>query len=67
MVIIWLIFTLMLFVLEPFFIKKRIIENAKTDPERAFNKIQKMHSHLPWLSILTIIGALAGSPNWLFF
>ena len=67
MVIIWLIFTLMIFVFEPLFLKKRFIEKAKADPERAFHKNQKMHSHLLWLSILTIIGALAGSHGWLFF
>jgi uncharacterized membrane protein len=67
MVIIWLIFTLMIFVLEPLFLKKRFIEKAKADPEGTFNKIQKTHSHLLWLSILTIIGAVAGSHGWLFF
>ena len=67
MVIIWLIFTLMIFVLEPMFLEKRMKEKAKADPEGTFNKIQKTHSHLLWLSILTIIGAVAGSHGWLFF
>jgi hypothetical protein len=57
----------MIFVLEPLFLKKRFIEKAKADPEGTFNKIQKTHSHLLWLSILTIIGAVAGSHGWLFF
>jgi uncharacterized membrane protein len=67
MVIIWLIFTLMIFVLEPLILKKRFIEKAKSDPEGTFNKIQKTHSHLLLLGILTIIGAVAGSHGWLFF
>jgi uncharacterized membrane protein len=67
MVIIWLIFTLMIFVLEPMFLEKKMKEKAKADPEGTFNKIQKTHSHLLWLSILTIIGAVAGSHGWLFF
>ena len=67
MVIIWLIFTLMIFVFEPLFLKQKFIEKAKADPEGALNKIQKTHSHLLWLSILTIIGAVAGSHGWLFF
>ena len=67
MVIVWLIFTLMLFVIEPFFLKEKLIERAKTDPEGAFKKIQKMHAHLLWISLLTIIGAVAGGHGWLFF
>ena len=67
MLIIWLIFTLMIFILEPMMLKKRMKEKAKEDPEATLNKIQKTHSHLLWLSILTIIGAVAGSHGWLFF
>jgi len=67
MVIVWLIFTLMLFVIEPLILKKRWMEKAKTDPEAVFKKMQKMHLHLLWISLLTIIGALAGSHGWLFF
>ena len=67
MVIVWLIFTLLIFVFEPLFLKRRFIEKAKEDPAVTLNKIQKTHSHLLWLSILTIIGAVAGSHGWLFF
>ncbi len=67
MVIVWTIFTLMLFVFEPFIIKNKLIEKAKTDPEGAFKKIQTMHTHLLWISLLTIIGAVAGAHGWLFF
>ena len=67
MVIVWLIFTLLLFVIEPLFLQKEMMERVKTDPEAAFKKIQKMHYHLLWLSLLTIIGAVAGSHGWLFF
>ena len=67
MVIVWLIFTLMLFVIEPLLLKKRWMEKAKTDPEGVFKKMTKMHLHLLWISLLTIIGAVAGSHGWLFF
>jgi uncharacterized membrane protein len=67
MVIVWLIFTLMLFVIEPFILKDKLIERAKIDPEGTFKKIQKMHTHLLWISLLTIIGAVAGGHGWLFF
>ena len=67
MVIVWLIFTVMLFIVEPFILKNKLIEKAKTDPEGAFRKMQTMHTHLLWISLLTIIGAVAGSHGWLFF
>jgi len=67
MVIVWLLFTLMLFVIEPFILKDKLIERAKIDPVGTFKIIQKMHLHLLWLSLLAIIGAVAGSHGWLFF
>ncbi|RKY91457.1 MAG: hypothetical protein DRQ13_11405 [Ignavibacteriae bacterium] len=67
MATVWLIFTLMLFVIEPLVLKKRWREKAKTDPEGVFKQMQKMHLHLLWLSLLTIISAVAGSHGWLFF
>jgi len=66
MVIVWLIFTLMLFVLEPLFLKKKLIIQAKSDPEKTFKKIQKLHYILLIISLLTVIGAVAGSHGWFF-
>jgi uncharacterized membrane protein len=67
MVFVWLIFTLMLFVLEPLFLKKRLIEKAKTDPEGTFKRIQKLHVVLLLISLITVAGAMAGSHSWFFF
>jgi uncharacterized membrane protein len=67
MVLIWLIFIIMLFILEPLFLYKRMKEKAQIDPERTYKRIFRMHLHLMLLSILTIIGAVAGSHGWLFF
>ena len=67
MVLMWLIFTIMIFILEPFFLKKKMMQKARENPEEAFNKMFKMHLHLLLLSIITIIGAVAGSRGWLFF
>jgi uncharacterized membrane protein len=66
MVIVWLIFTLMLFVLEPLFLKKKLIVQARSDPEKTFKKIQKLHYILLIISLITIIGAVAGSHGWFF-
>lgn len=67
MVLIWLIFTLLLFILEPLFLHKRMRAKAEEEPEKAFRNIFRMHVILLVLSIVTIIGALAGSHGWLFF
>jgi len=67
MVLIWLIFTILLFILEPLILHKLIREKAERDPEGTFNSIFKMHIILLCLSILTLLGAAAGSHGWLFF
>lgn len=67
MVLIWLIFTLLLFILEPLILHKRMREKAEIDPEGTFKRVYKMHIFLLILSILTIIGAVAGSHGWIFF
>lgn len=67
MVLIWLIFTIMLFILEPLFLHKRMKEKAQVDPEKTYKRIFRMHLILLLLSLLTIIGAVAGAHGWLFF
>jgi uncharacterized membrane protein len=67
MVLVWLIFSILLFVLEPLFLHKKMRERAEKDPEKTFQNIFKMHVVLLLLSLITIIGALAGSHGWLFF
>lgn len=67
MVLMWLIFTLLLFVLEPLFLHKRMREKAEKDPDKTYRNIFRMHLVLLLLSLLAIIGAAAGSHGWLFF
>ena len=59
MVIVWLLFTLMLFVAEPFFLHRRLRERARTKPEITFRAVERFHWLL--LALITILGALAGS------
>lgn len=66
MVGVWALFTLMLFVLEPFFLHRRLIERARRDPAGTFALVQRMHWVLLVLSLLTVIGAAAGSHGWVF-
>lgn len=67
MVLVWLIFTLLLFILEPFLLHKKMREKAKNNPEQTFRNMYRMHIILLLLSLITIIGAVAGSHGWLFF
>ena len=66
MVLVWLIFTLMLFVLEPLFLHKRLIDRARREPEATFALISRLHWVLLGLSLVAIAGAVAGSHGFSF-
>ena len=61
MVLLWLIFTLMLFVAEPLFLDRWFEERAKQAPESTFGLVQRLHWLLLTLSLITVFGAVAGS------
>ena len=67
MTIVWLLFTLILFVLEPLILHKLFRKFATENPEKAFAIIHRMHWILLLLSLLTIAGAVAGCHGWFFF
>ncbi len=67
MVLIWFIFSLILFFLEPFLLHKVFKKFADKNPEKTFNILHRAHWVLLLLSIITIIGAVAGSHGWYFF
>jgi len=67
MIGVWILFTLMLFVLEPLFLHRRLIEQARHAPERTFARIERMHRVLLALSLVTVLGAVAGVHGLLFF
>lgn len=66
MVLVWLIFTLMLFVVEPLVLRPRIKNVGQRDPEKQFARMRRMHWVLLSLSLVTIAGAVAGSHGWMF-
>jgi len=61
MVIVWAVFTLMLFVLEPLFLHRRFLERAQRDAVGTFESVRRLHWFLLAISLLTIVGAVAGS------
>lgn len=61
MVAVWLIFTLMLFVLEPLVLHRLFRRIAQHDPRGLMLRIQRMHVFLLLISLITVAGAVAGS------
>lgn len=66
MTLVWLLFTLMLFVLEPLVLHAWFHARAVRDPDRTFAAILRLHRVLLALSLLTLLGAVAGSHGWQF-
>lgn len=66
MTIVWIIFTLVLYILEPFVLHKLFKKYANENPEKTFNILHKAHWILLIISLITILGAVAGS-HGLFF
>ncbi len=66
MVLLWFIFTIILFILEPLVLHKLFMKYAMKNPEKTFNFLHRAHWILLILSLITIIGAVAGSHGWYF-
>ena len=67
MVLLWALFTLMLFVLEPLFLHRWFIERATRDPDSTFALVVRLHWVLLGLSLATVAGATAGSHGFRLF
>lgn len=65
MVLVWLMFTLMLFVLEPLVLQRQLKQRAQRYPEKTFALIQRLHWALLSLSLIAVAGAVAGSHGWM--
>ena len=66
MVFIWLLFSIMLFVMEPRGRRRQVsVSVQKNISAERFAKIQRKHLMLLLLSLVTIAGAVAGSHGWL--
>jgi len=67
MTLIWLIFTIVLFVIEPLFLHRWFHEKAATNGDKAINLLHIMHIVLLTLSLLAVFGAVAGAHGFQFF
>jgi len=67
MVAVWLLFTLMLFIVEPLLLHRRQSAQAQRRPEAAFALVKWLHWFLLAISLITVLGAVAGSHGLLLF
>ncbi len=61
MVAIWLIFTVVLFILEPLFLHRWFADRAQRDPAGTLALVRRLHWILLSASLVTVAGAVAGS------
>ncbi|UTW48649.1 hypothetical protein [Bacterioplanoides sp. SCSIO 12839] len=66
MTLIWLIFSLILFVFEPLFLHRWYHQQAQINSDRTFAVMQKLHWTLLTVSLITVLAAVAGSHGWVF-
>jgi len=66
MTIIWVIFTVVLFVLEPLILHLFFRNQATKDSEKAFKWLHRKHKILLTLSLVAVFGAVAGSHDFSF-
>lgn len=66
MTVVWVIFTLMLFVLEPLVLHRVLHAMAQRDPEATFRRIERLHWVLLTLSLVAAGGAVMGAHGWAF-
>jgi uncharacterized membrane protein len=64
MVFVWLVFTVMLFIAEPLFLHRWFLDRARRKPEETFSLIHRLHWVLLVISLVTVLGAVAGSHGW---
>ena len=61
MVGLWLIFTLMLFVVEPLILHRWLLAQSQVKPETTFRLVEWLHRVLLFISLITALSAVAGS------
>ena len=65
-ILVWLLFTLVLFVFEPWFLHAWFRKQALIDSKRTFKRLHIMHILLLSVSLLTIFGAMLGAHGFRF-
>lgn len=66
MFMLWVVFTLMLYVLEPLVLHRWFETRAARDPDGTFRLVLRMHRILSALTALTVLGGVAGAHGFSF-
>ncbi|MFN3196525.1 MAG: hypothetical protein ACE364_11290 [Chlorobiota bacterium] len=64
---VWLIFTIILFVMEPYVLPRLIDKYFKSHPDKVFKIMQRVHWILLVISLIAIVGGVAGGHGWYFW
>ncbi len=67
MTLVWVIFTIVLYVLEPLVLHRLFKEQAMKNPGKTFGLMHRLHWVLLILSLVTTAGAVAGCHGWFLF
>jgi len=67
MTLVWILFSLVLYILEPLVLHRLFKKYAMKNPGKTFNFMHKAHWFLLILSLITTAGAVGGSHGWYFF
>jgi uncharacterized membrane protein len=63
---VWLVFTLVLFILEPLVLHRWFHKNAEINSDRTFALLHNFHKAILTLSLVAVFGAVAGSHGFQF-
>ncbi len=63
---VWLVFTLVLFIFEPLILHSWFHEQAKNNSDQAFALLHNFHKVILTVSLVAVIGAVAGSHGFQF-
>jgi len=66
MTLVWIIFTLVLYILEPYVLHRLFRQYAENNPAKTFSFMHRVHWILLLVSLITTAGAVAGSHGWFF-
>ena len=66
MTLVWIAFSLILYILEPYVLHRLFSKYASKNPKRTFRIIHRMHWVLLIISLIATAGAVAGSHGWFF-
>lgn len=64
MTLVWIIFSLILYILEPYILHKVFAKYANKAPDKTFRIMHQLHWVLLVISLITTAGAVAGSHGW---